>query len=106
MTLKQNDWENIKDLYARGEITTAQANVMKVRCARVEVVANSLPREVRTAYNAAVKAGELGHMKKDGRKPEVYYHPTFEHLANAERNRIEQEQLDALSSVLVRGSDL
>jgi len=53
---------------------------------RIRVV-HKLPASVRKALNTAVKSGQLGHMPKDGVKPEVYYHPTFKHLAIEERNK-------------------
>ncbi len=99
--LTQNDLEWLRDMVQRGEMTAERANVEKVRMARVQVV-KSLPAQVRSALNTAVKAGELCHMKKDGRKPEVYYHPNFEHLANEERNRAEKQTLEALAGVFAR----
>lgn len=99
--IAQNDMEHLLDLVNRGEITADQANVQKVRMARV-VVVSKLPADVRKSLNAAVKSGELCHKKKDGRKPEVYYHPNFEHLANEERNQAEKEMLIALAGVLSR----
>ena len=84
----QNNMEHIKDLLGRGLITLAQANVMMVRAERVRLIQNSVPRDIRKHLNDAVKSGELGHMKKDGHKPECYYHPTFEFLAISERNSV------------------
>lgn len=100
--LSQNDVEWLIDMVRRGEMTASQANVEKVRMSRVQVVASRLPADVRTALNAAVRDGILCHKKKDGRKPEVYYHPNFEHLANAERNQAERQTLEALAGVLAR----
>ncbi|AKG36072.1 hypothetical protein [Paenibacillus durus] len=102
--LNQNDLEYLKDMVGRGEMTAAQANVEKVRMARVMVVTR-LFAEVRSALNAAVKTGELRHKKKDGRKPEVYYHPNFEHLANEARDRAEKEMLEALAGVVTRADE-
>jgi hypothetical protein len=98
-TLNQNDFEYIKDLMARGNMTADQANVEMVKMARVRVIIGSMPASVRKALNIAVKTGELNHKVKSGKKPEVYYHPNFEHLANGERSRIERETLNALLSV-------
>jgi hypothetical protein len=100
--LSQNDMEHLIDLVQRGEMTPDQANVEKVRMARF-VVVTKLSADVRSALNAAVKTGELGHKKKERHKPEIYYHPSFEHLANQERNRIERESLDAIARVLGAG---
>lgn len=101
MDIKQNDMEYIQDQLHRGLITLDQANVLKVRMQRVEVVTGSIPREVRKALNIAVKNGELGHMKKDGLTPEVYYHPDFEYLAKEERYNITQEKINSLRKIYI-----
>ncbi|UED70752.1 hypothetical protein [Brevibacillus sp. HD3.3A] len=103
--LTQNDMEWLQDMVQRGEMTAERANVEKVRMGRVLIV-NSLPAQVRSALNAAVKTGELCHKKKTGRKPEVYYHPNFEHLANEERDRVEKQMLEALAGVIARPDGL
>ena len=104
MRLNQNDLEYLKDMIAQGKMTADQANVEKVRMARVQVVNSRFPADVRKVLNAAVKDGQLCHKKREGRKPEVYYHPNFEHLANAERTRAERETLEALAKVMARPS--
>ena len=91
MSLNQNDFEHFKDMVELGKMSVDEANVEMVRAARIKVVRGGLPSEVRKALNDAVKRGELGHMKKDGLKPEVYYHPTFDYMARAERNRIAED---------------
>ena len=102
---KQNDIEHILDLLDRGVITTAQGNVRMVRNERFRVI-KKLSRSVRVALNAAVKSGELAHMKKDDMKPEVYYHPDFEHLAHKERREFERKVIEALAAVCIPGSHL
>jgi hypothetical protein len=97
--LNQNDLEHIQDLMARGNMTADQANIEIVRMARVRIVNGSIPASVRKALNAAVKSGELSHKAKSGHKPEVYYHPNFEHLANAERNQAEREVFNAIKGI-------
>lgn len=99
--LSQNDMEWLIEEVRSGKMSAAQANVEKVKMARVQVV-SKLSADVRKALNNAVKAGELCHKKKDGRKPEVYYHPTFEHLANEARSQAEMEMLKALAGVVAR----
>lgn len=103
---RQNDIETIKDRLHLGEITADQANVEMVRSDRFRMVINSLPASVRKALNAAVKTGELGHMKKEGHKPECYYHPTFKYLAVEARNKREREIAGASRSVMVTMSEL
>jgi hypothetical protein len=102
MKLTQNHVEYLKDQLERGEMTADQANVEKVKMARVQLVTRSLPSAVRKALNAAVKNGELCRMPKDGRKPEAYYHPSFEYLAKQARNEHERSTLKALAGVLSR----
>jgi len=97
---EQNNFEHILDLHQRGVITTDQANVMKVKYNRVLVV-SKLPAGVRSALNSAVKSGELAHMKKDGAKPEVYYHPSFRYLAVDARNKAVDELVKALKSTCI-----
>ena len=97
--LSQNDMEWLADMVSRGQMTADEANVEKVRIQRVMVV-NKLPKEVRRALDNAVKNGELKHKKRDGLLPEVYYHPNFEYLVNAERNRVATERINGISKVL------
>ena len=98
MRLSQNDMERLKDAMAKGLMTAEQANIEKVRMQRV-LLAGRIPADVRKALNAAVKRGELGHMKKDGNKPEAYYHPTFEYLAEGARAEHERSVVRALLAV-------
>lgn len=99
MQLKQNDIEHLQDMMQRGELTADQANVKKVLMQRVLLVTTRIPANVRKALNEAVKSGELGHVKKDGHKPEAYYHPTFEYLVTGERNQHERDILNAVKRV-------
>ena len=97
---KQNDMERLKDQLERGLITAAEANVQKVRNERFLLVTH-LPRDVRSALNAAVRAGTLGHIKKEHLKPEAYFHPTFMHLAVAARNEYYRRAVLNLRSMFV-----
>ena len=97
--ISQNDIEYLQDMVERGKMTADEANVEKVLTQRVLVV-TSLPKSVRAALNAAVRDGKLRLKKKEGRKPEVYYHPNFEYLAYEERNRAEKETIAALIGVI------
>jgi len=102
----QNNVEHLQNLMQKGQLTTDQANVQMVRDQRYRMVINSIPAAVRKVLNAAVKRGELGHMKKDGHKPECYFHPTFKYLAVAERNRREREVIQLRGTVTTRMSDV
>lgn len=103
---RQNDIEHLQDLMQKGELTADQANVQMVRNERFRMVVNSLPASLRKALNAAVRSGELGHMKKEGHKPECYFHPTFEYLAKAERLKREREVISIRGTATVCMSDI
>lgn len=96
MELKQNDLEHLQNMMAQGKMTADQANVEKVKMQRVHLVTSKIMAKVRKALNEAVKKGELCHLKKDGKKPEAYYHPEFEYLAKQERGDHEQRHILAL----------
>lgn len=99
MKLTQNNFEYLQDMMQQRKLTAAQANVEKVKMMRVELVIGKLPAQVRKALNDAVKEGKLGHLKKDRRKPEAYYHPAFEFLAKHERKKHEQLILKSLKEI-------
>lgn len=89
----QNDVQRVKDLLQQGAITTAEANVRLVQAEVVRLIKNRVPGDVRKVLNAAVKAGQLGHMKKDGHKPEAYYHKNARDKALSARHAAEQDIL-------------
>lgn len=96
---EQNNLERLKDLMDRGLMTADQANVQKVLNERVLVVRGTLTKAVRGALNAAVRNGELKRKKKENGNPEIYYHPSFEHLANEALSKRKHETLRALAAV-------
>lgn len=101
MELQGSTLDKIKDdLHAR-RITLAQANVQMVLSERVRLITNSVPRDVRKALNDAVKRGELGHVAKDGDKPEAYFHPTFAYMVAGERNEYADRKARATAAALM-----
>lgn len=100
----QSELENLYDRVSKHELTPAQANVEKVRMQRVKLVTARIPAEVRKSLNQAVKDGLLAHKKRDGRKPEVYYHPNFDYLVEGERNAHARRKLEAVANVLAHAT--
>lgn len=98
--LSQNDVEYLQDMVSRGELSVQEANVELVLSARVRLVEGRMPKDVRAALNAAVAAGRLGHLKKDGYLPECYYHPNFDYLARAERNEAAKRKVAAIAKII------
>jgi len=68
-------------------------NVENILVEGTRVVRGRVPAQVRKELAAAVKAGVLGRLPKDGLKPEIYYHPDHKHGA------IERQQREALYAV-------
>lgn len=87
------------DQMQQGKITAAEANVQMVRMEGVRLVHGKIPMEVRKALNAAVKAGVLGRLKKEGIRPEAYFHPNSINRAKELRNREQQSTIEALKGV-------
>lgn len=99
MTSYQNALEIATNKMQLGEITADQANVLIVQMMGVRVISNKLPASVRKALNAAVKAGELGHIKKEGLKPEVYHHKNARPKALAIREREMRGKMQSVNKV-------
>ena len=96
---RQNDIEHIRDMIDQGKMTVNEGNVQMILDQRFRLITSRVPQDVRKALNAAVKQGTLGHKKKDGHKPECYFHPTFEYLANAARNKHEDDIRRAVARI-------
>ncbi|MBU9391831.1 hypothetical protein KTE71_30520 [Burkholderia multivorans] len=65
-------------------------NVDQILCQGTRVVRSRIPAQVRAELREAVKQGVLGHLKKDGLKPEVFYHPDH-NFGAIERQKREAE---------------
>lgn len=50
-------------------------NVEQIRKGATRVIRGKVPAQVRKELMAAVKAGRLGRLKRDGLKPEIFFHP-------------------------------
>ena len=100
MTSYQNAVTYAQDQLRQGKVSVNQANVMIVQMVGVQVVAGKLPASVRKALNEAVKNGDLGHIKKDGLKPEVYHHKNARASALDTQSRIATEAVESIKKCL------
>lgn len=75
-------------------------NVGLIRSEGFRVIRATIPRAVRNELSQAVKTGVLGRLKKEGLKPEVFYHPTYESAAIDAQINIAKEATETLSKVL------
>lgn len=101
MTSRQTALDTVKNEMELGRMTAAQANVYMVQIEGVRLVTGKLNREVRKALNEAVKAGELGHLKKDGLKPEAYFHKNGRARAIEARNREFNRGIESLKKIAI-----
>jgi hypothetical protein len=82
------------------EESRSMPNVAQIRAQATRIIKGKIPASVRKELNNGVRLGLLGHLKKDGLKPEVYYHPDHRHGA-IERQRVEAEYSASLIANVV-----
>ena len=92
MMSQQAALEYAKDMMDDG-MSAEDANVEIVRMMGVRLVKGKIDAQTRKALNAAVRDGRLGHLNKDGLRPEAYYHP------NAKGHAIEMRDREAHASI-------
>jgi hypothetical protein len=81
-------------------------NVKLIRSEGIRIIRGRIPSEIRKALNEAVRNNELGHLKKDGLKPEIYCHPNSIREAMDTQKRIAFENIISIKNVIVRPSEL
>lgn len=86
----------VREVSPNGYSDAYGPNVANILSSACRVIRGKVPASVRADLRAAVKDGVLGHMKKDGLKPEVFYHPS--HRASAVEVR-EREAQYAVSCI-------
>ena len=87
------------DCAEKGEIAHDKRNTYVVQLVGVYVTSDRMPRDVRRELNASVRAGEIGHIAKDGLRPECYHHKNARANALEVRNRIALDAVKAISTV-------
>lgn len=99
MTSQQNIIEIVNDKIEKGELTVSEANVLMIQMEGVRIVRGKIFSDVRIALNMAVKNGLLGHLKKDGLKPEAYFNINARSRAIEMREAEMKESLSAISGI-------
>jgi hypothetical protein len=74
-------------------------NVEQILCQGSRVVRGRIPQQVRKELAAALKAGVLGRLAKDGLKPEVFYHPDHKNGAIERQKREAEYSIGLLKNV-------
>jgi hypothetical protein len=90
--------EITEGLAERGELEVGK-NVHVVQLMGVMLVAGRIPRDVRAELMAAVKAGQIGHIKKEGLAPEAFHHKNARANALDARAKVVRESVASLVKV-------
>lgn len=81
-------------------------NVSRILTQASHVVRGRIPAQVRRELAAAVKAGALGHLKKDGLKPEIFFHPDHKNGAIDRQKREALYSVQCITGVLATPADV
>ena len=81
-------------------------NVQNILCQASRVIRGSIPARVRKELMAAVKAGALGHLKRDGLKPEIFFHPDHKNGAIERQQREAAYSASCIASVIASPADI
>jgi len=79
-------------------------NVEMIRAEATRVITGRIPAQVRKELMDAVKKGELGRLKKDGLKPEIFYHPDHKHGAIERQIREAEYSISLISKVVAKNN--
>jgi hypothetical protein len=80
-------------------------NVANILTGATRVVRGRIPAAVRKELSAAVKDGVLGRLKRDGLKPEVFFHPDHKNGAIERQNREAQYSVECIAKVVAHGAE-
>jgi hypothetical protein len=75
-------------------------NVTQIQVQATRVIRGTIPAQVRKQLRAAVAAGVLGQLKKDGLKPEIFFHPDHRHGAVELQKREAAYSISCVASVM------
>lgn len=75
-------------------------NVQNILIQATRVIRGKIPSQVRKELMIAVKAGALGHLKSDGLKPEIFFHPDHRHGAVERQKREAEYSIGCIANVM------
>jgi len=75
-------------------------NVAQILRQGSRLIKGKVPAAVRKELRTAVKAGVLGHVAKDGLKPEAFYHPNNSNSALWARDREAEHSVACIAKVV------
>ena len=75
-------------------------NVVNIIVQATRVIRGRIPAEVRAQLRKAVKDGVLGHLKRDGLKPEIFFDPNHLHGAIERQKREAEYSVSCIAKVI------
>jgi hypothetical protein len=81
-------------------------NVAQILAQATRVIRGPIPAEVRKQLRAAVRDGVLGHLKRDGLKPEVFFHPSHKNGAIERQKREAEYAIGCIAKVMASPADI
>lgn len=75
-------------------------NAELIRVQATRVIRGTIPAQVRKELREAVKAGYLGHLPKDGLKPEIFFAPDHKNGAIERQIREATYSIDCIAKVM------
>ena len=81
-------------------------NVEQILSQGSRVVIGTIPLRVRKELQAAVKAGALGRLPKDGLKPEIFFHPDHKNGAIERQTREAAYSVSCIAGVMASPADV
>lgn len=81
-------------------------NVEQIRNQATRVIRGPVPAQVRRELMTAVKAGVLGRLKRDGLKPEIFFHPAHKHGAIERQNSDAAYSVGCIAGVMASSADV
>lgn len=80
-------------------------NVEQIRYQATLVVTGRIPASVRKELRDAVRRGHLGHLKKKGLLPEIFFHPDHLHGAIDRQKREAAYAIKCIGTAIVSGAE-
>jgi len=81
-------------------------NVANILAQGSRIIRGRVPAEVRKQLRDAVKAGVLGHLKKDGLRPEIFFHPSHKNGAVERQKREAAYSMQCIAGVVTSPADV
>lgn len=80
-------------------------NVANILAQAQRVIRGKITAQVRKELAAAVRDGVLGHLKRDGLKPEIFFHPDHKNGAIDRQKREALYSVQCISGVIAHGAE-